>query len=47
MPSRKENKGNKERELIEKLEPSLEEEKEDSAEQINIEDEPNESKRPK
>ena len=46
MPARKVKNDNKERQLIEKLE-SLEEMKEDKAEQINIEEEPDESKRPK
>ncbi|MCC4768359.1 MAG: hypothetical protein RBR63_08475 [Methanosarcina vacuolata] len=46
MPARKVKNDNKERQLIEKLE-SLEEMKEDTAEQINIEEEPDESKRPK
>ena len=46
MPARKVKNDNKERQLIEKLE-SLEEMKEDAAEQINIEEEPDESKRPK
>ena len=47
MPGRKVKNDNKQKELIEKLEPSVEEEKEDSAEQINIEEEPIESERPK
>ena len=46
MPARKVKNDKKERQLIEKLE-SLEEMKEDTAEQINIEEEPDESKRPK
>lgn len=46
MPARKVKNDNKEKELREKLEP-VEEEIEDTAEQINIEEEPNESKRPK
>lgn len=46
MPARKVKNDNKERELIEKLE-SIEELKKDTAEQINIEEEPDESKRPK
>jgi hypothetical protein len=46
MPARKVKNYNKEKELREKLEP-VKEEIEDSAEQINIEEEPIESKRPK
>jgi hypothetical protein len=46
MPARKAKNDNKEEELIEKLEP-VEDEIEDSAEQINIEEEPTESERPK
>jgi len=46
MPARKVKNDNKEKELREKLEP-VEEEIEDTAEQINIEEEPNESERPK
>jgi len=46
MTARKVKNDNKEKELIEKLEP-IEEAEEDTAEQINIEDEPIESKRPK
>ena len=46
MPARKPKNDNKEEELIEKLEP-VEDEIEDSAEQINIEEEPTESERPK
>lgn len=46
MPARKVKNDNKEKELREKLEP-IEEEMEDSAEQIDIEEEPTESKRPK
>jgi hypothetical protein len=46
MPARKVKNDNKEKELREKLEP-VEEEMEDTAEQINIEEEPNESERPK
>ncbi|MGB9939173.1 hypothetical protein [Methanosarcina sp.] len=46
MPARKVKNDNKEKELMEKLE-SIEEKKEDTAEQINIEEEPDESKRPK
>jgi hypothetical protein len=46
MPARKVKNDNKEKELIDKQE-SIEEEREDTAEQINIEEEPNESKRPK
>ncbi len=42
MPARKVKNDNKEKELIEKLEP-VEEEKEDTAEQINIEEEPTKS----
>ncbi|MHB8101759.1 MAG: hypothetical protein ACYDEF_06200 [Methanosarcina sp.] len=44
MPARKVKNDNKEKELMEKLE-SIEEQKEDSAEQINIEEEPTESKK--
>jgi hypothetical protein len=44
MPARKVKNDNKEKELMEKLE-SIEEKKEDSAEQINIEEEPTESKK--
>jgi hypothetical protein len=46
MPARKVKNDNKEKELIEKLE-SIDEQREDTAEQINIEEEPDESKRPK
>ncbi|AGF95898.1 MULTISPECIES: hypothetical protein [Methanosarcina] len=46
MPARKVKNDNKEKELMEKLE-SIEEKREDTAEQINIEEEPDESKRPK
>jgi hypothetical protein len=46
MPARKVKNDNKEKELREKLEP-VEDEIEDTAEQINIEVEPDESKRPK
>ncbi|WP_292389629.1 hypothetical protein [Methanosarcina sp. UBA5] len=46
MPARKVKNDNKERELMEKLE-SIEEKRKDTAEQINIEEEPDESKRPK
>ena len=46
MPARKVKNDNKEKQLMEKLE-SIEEQKEDIAEQINIEEEPDESKRPK
>jgi hypothetical protein len=46
MPARKVKNDNKEKELREKLEP-IEEEIEDTAEQINIEEEPIESERPK
>jgi hypothetical protein len=46
MPARKVKNDNKEKELMEKLE-SIEEKRKDSAEQINIEEEPDESKRPK
>jgi hypothetical protein len=46
MPARKVKNDNKEKELREKLEP-VEDEIEDTAEQINIEEEPDESKRPK
>lgn len=46
MPARKVKKDNKEKELMEKQE-SIEEKREDTAEQINIEEEPDESKRPK
>jgi hypothetical protein len=46
MPARKVKNDNKEKELREKLEP-VEDEIEDTAEQINIEEEPNESERPK
>jgi hypothetical protein len=46
MPARKVKNDNKERQLIEKLE-SIEEMKKETVEQINIEEEPNESKRPK
>jgi hypothetical protein len=46
MPARKVKNDNKEKELIDKQE-SIEEEREDTAEQINIEEEPDESKRPK
>jgi len=43
MPARKVKNDNKEKELMEKLE-SIEEKREDTAEQINIEEEPDESK---
>jgi len=46
MPARKVKNDNKEKELREKLEP-IEEEIKDTAEQINIEEEPTESKSPK
>jgi hypothetical protein len=46
MPARKVKNDNKEKELMDKLE-SVEEEREDTAEQINIEEEPKESERPK
>ncbi|MDY9926170.1 hypothetical protein [Methanosarcina sp.] len=46
MPARKVKNDNKEKELMEKLE-SIGEKREDTAEQINIEEEPDESKRPK
>ena len=46
MPARKVKNDNKEKERREKLEP-VEDEIEDTAEQINIEEEPDESKRPK
>ncbi|BBL63213.1 MULTISPECIES: hypothetical protein [Methanosarcina] len=46
MPARKVKNDNKEKELMEKLE-SIQEKREDTAEQINIEEEPDESKRPK
>jgi hypothetical protein len=46
MPARKVKNDNKEKQLMEKLE-SIEEKREDTAEQINIEEEPDESKRPK
>ncbi|MDR7664396.1 hypothetical protein RG963_01070 [Methanosarcina sp. Z-7115] len=46
MPARKIKNDNKEKELMKKME-SIEEQKKDSAEQINIEEEPDESKRPK
>jgi hypothetical protein len=46
MPARKVKNDNKEKELIDKQE-SIEEEMEDTAEQINIEEEPDESERPK
>jgi hypothetical protein len=46
MPARKVKNDNKEEELIDKQE-SIEEEREDTAEQINIEEEPDESERPK
>ena len=46
MTARKVKNDNKEKELMEKLE-SIEEKREDTAEQINIEEEPDESKRPK
>jgi hypothetical protein len=46
MPAKKVKNDNKEKELMEKLE-SIEEKKEDTAEQINIEEEPDESERPK
>ena len=46
MPARKVKNDNKEKQFMEKLE-SVEEKREDTAEQINIEEEPDESKRPK
>ena len=46
MPARKVKNDNKEKELIDKQE-SIEEEREDTGEQINIEEEPKESERPK
>jgi hypothetical protein len=46
MPARKVKNDNKEKELRKKREP-VEEEIEDTAEQINIEEEPTESERPK
>jgi hypothetical protein len=46
MPARKVKNDNKEKELMDKQE-SIEEEREDTAEQINIEEESDESKRPK
>ncbi|MDW5551693.1 hypothetical protein [Methanosarcina sp.] len=46
MPAKKVKNNNKEKELLEKLE-SIDEKREDTAEQINIEEEPDESKRPK
>jgi len=46
MPAKKVKNDNKEKELVEKLE-SIEEKRKDTAEQINIEEEPDESKRPK
>ena len=46
MPARKVKNDNKEKEFIDKQE-SIEEEIEDTAEQINIEEEPDESERPK
>ncbi|WP_164888455.1 hypothetical protein [Methanosarcina sp. MSH10X1] len=46
MPARKVKNDNKEKELMEKLE-SIEEKRGDTAEQIDIEEEPDESKRPK
>ncbi|HII93544.1 MAG TPA: hypothetical protein HA262_15695 [Methanosarcina sp.] len=46
MPAKKVKNDNKEKELLEKLE-SIDEKREDTAEQINIEEEPDESKRPK
>jgi len=46
MPARKVKNDNKEKELMEKQE-SVEEKRENTAEQINIEEEPDESKRPK
>lgn len=46
MPARKVKNNNKEKELMEKLE-SIEEIRKDTVEQINIEEEPDESKRPK
>jgi hypothetical protein len=46
MPARKVKNDNKEKEFIDKQE-SIEEEREDTAEQINIEEEPDESERPK
>ena len=46
MPARKVKNDNNEKELMEKLE-SIQEKREDTAEQINIEEEPDESKRPK
>jgi hypothetical protein len=46
MPARKVKNDNKEKELMDKLE-SVEEKRKDTAEQINIEEEPTKSKRPK
>jgi hypothetical protein len=46
MPARKVKNDNKEKELMEKLE-SVEEKRVDTAEQIDIEEEPDESERPK
>lgn len=46
MPAKKVKNDNKEKELLEKLE-SIDEKREDTAEQINIEEELDESKRPK
>jgi len=46
MPARKVKNDNKEKELMDKLE-SVEEKRKDTAEQINIEEEPTESERPK
>jgi hypothetical protein len=46
MPARKVKNDNKEKELMDKQE-SIEEEREDTAEQINLEEEPDESERPK
>ncbi len=46
MPARKVKNDNKEKELMAKLE-SIEEKRKDTAEQINIEEELDESKRPK
>jgi hypothetical protein len=46
MPARKVKNDNKEKELMKKME-SVKEKREDTAEQINIEEEPDESKRPK
>ena len=46
MTARKVKNDNKEKQFMEKLE-SVEEKREDTGEQINIEEEPDESKRPK